>query len=127
MTSTARPNVGRRLRLAVAGAAVVTTLSVASAGASPPTPMGDATPMGVQVAAMTRPRARPGQDPAASSPAPGFLRDAKGGLTAINRPGTTVTAPFDINNRGQIVGVAGNPEDQAGAPSTGTAPMAGRS
>jgi hypothetical protein len=37
----------------------------------------------------------------------GFLRDARGRFTAINRPGATVTVPFDIDNRGQIVGVAG--------------------
>jgi hypothetical protein len=52
----------------------------------------------------------------------GFLRDASGRLTAINRPGATVTAAFDINNRSQIVGVAGNPEDQATSPPTATAP-----
>jgi hypothetical protein len=33
----------------------------------------------------------------------------RGRLTAINRPGVAATAPFDINNRGQIVGLAGNP------------------
>lgn len=44
MASTARPNC--RLRLAVAGAAVVTVLTTATAAASPPTPMGDAAPDG---------------------------------------------------------------------------------
>jgi Spy/CpxP family protein refolding chaperone len=46
MASTARPN--RRLRLAVAGAAVVTVLTTATAAASPPTPMGDAARWGMQ-------------------------------------------------------------------------------
>jgi hypothetical protein len=32
-----------------------------------------------------------------------------GRFTAINRPGAAATIAFDINNRGQIVGVAGNP------------------
>ena len=38
--------------------------------------------------------------------ASGFLRHARGRLTAINRPGAAVTAAFDINDRGQIVGFA---------------------
>ncbi|MFG1707017.1 hypothetical protein ACFLIM_27865 [Nonomuraea sp. M3C6] len=41
----------------------------------------------------------------------GFLRDARGHVTTINRPGAAITAAFDINDRGQIVGVAVNPED----------------
>jgi hypothetical protein len=55
--------------------------------------------------------------------ASGFLRDPRGRLTAINRPGASVTVATDINNRGQIVGFAANPEDQASPPPTGTAPM----
>jgi hypothetical protein len=46
MASIPRNNRGRRLRLAVAGAAVLTALTMATAGASPPAPMGDATAMG---------------------------------------------------------------------------------
>ena len=34
----------------------------------------------------------------------GFLRDARGRITAINRPGAVITIAFDINNRGQITG-----------------------
>jgi hypothetical protein len=40
MAATERSNLGRRLRLAVAGAAVVTVLTTATAGAATPTPMG---------------------------------------------------------------------------------------
>ena len=39
----------------------------------------------------------------------GFLRDARGRFTTINRPGATLTLVFDSNNRGQLVGVAGTP------------------
>jgi hypothetical protein len=45
MASTPRTSL-RHLRLAVAGAAVLTALTMATAGASPPAPMGDATAMG---------------------------------------------------------------------------------
>jgi hypothetical protein len=34
--------------------------------------------------------------------ASGFLRDARGRITPINRPGATLTVAFDVNNRGQI-------------------------
>jgi hypothetical protein len=54
---------------------------------------------------------------------PGFLRDARGRLTAINRPGKTITIAFDLNNRGQMVGIALNPEDLASSPPTDPAPM----
>jgi hypothetical protein len=42
-------------------------------------------------------------DPADLTTISGFLRDARGRLSAINRPGAISTAPFGINNRGQIV------------------------
>jgi hypothetical protein len=50
-------------------------------------------------------------DPADITTVRGFLLD-RGRFTPINRPGAAV---FDINNRRQLVGVAGNPEDQASA------------
>jgi hypothetical protein len=88
MTSTA-PRMGRvsgRLRLAVAGAAVVTSLTAATAAAAPPTPMREQ--------ADTGPR----------SLTPGFLLD-RGRYTTLEVPGATVeTGAGGINNRGQIVG-----------------------
>jgi probable HAF family extracellular repeat protein len=89
MTSTAH-TIGRvsgRLRLAVAGAVVLTALSAASATAAP-TLMGEH--------ADARPR----------SPTPGFLLD-RGRYLTLEVPGATVeTAAGGINNRGQIVGGA---------------------
>jgi hypothetical protein len=49
----------------------------------------------------------------------GFLRDTSGRFTAIHRPGADATAAFDINNRGQISGVAVRFEDLASPPPTG--------
>jgi hypothetical protein len=95
MTSMA-PTMGRvggRLRLAVAGAVVLTALTMATATAAP-------TPMGVQADA--RPR----------SLTPGFLLD-RGRYPTLEVPGATVeTAPTGINNRGMIVGGArgGSPD-----------------
>jgi hypothetical protein len=53
----------------------------------------------------------------------GFLREARGRSNAINRPGKSITLVFDVNNRGQIVGVALNPEDLGSPPPTDPAPM----
>jgi hypothetical protein len=89
MTSRARPmgRVRGRLRLAVAGAVMVTALSAATAAAAP-------TPMGVQA------------DVSPRSLRPGFLLE-RGRYTTLEVPGATVeTAPIGINNRGQIVGTA---------------------
>jgi hypothetical protein len=55
--------------------------------------------------------------------ASGFLRDASGRLTTIDRPGATFTAPFDINNRSQIVGIAGTPDPPPSPPTAPAAPM----
>jgi hypothetical protein len=113
MASPAPTNLGRRLRIAAAGAAVVTALTVATASASPPTPMGDAAPMGAQAPAMSRPGASPSQDSSARSPAPGFLLD-RGRYTPVAiPPRLAATAPqgivpVGINERGQVVGFSGN-------------------
>jgi hypothetical protein len=53
-----------------------------------------------------------------------LAKGAKGPFTTIGRPGATATAPFDVNNRGQIVGIAGNPADQASTQPTDTPPIA---
>jgi hypothetical protein len=88
MTSTA-PTMGRvggRLRLAVAGAVVLTALTAATTAAA-------ATTMGEHADASPR------------SLTPGFLLD-RGRYTTLEVPGATVeTAASGINNRGQIVGV----------------------
>ena len=92
--ATVPTNLRRRLRLAVAGAVVLTALTTATAIAAPPGPMG--------VQADARPR----------SLTPGFLLD-RGRYTTLEVPGATVeTAPLGINNRGQIVGTArgGSPD-----------------
>ena len=104
MAATPRPNLGRRVRLAVAGAAVVTALTVASAEASVPTQIGDATAMGA-----ARLGASPSHDPRASSPPPGFLLE-RGRFTPVAIPRRLeATAPWGINptginDRRQIVG-----------------------
>ena len=105
MASPARTKLGRRLCLAVAGAAVLTALTTATAAASPPTPMG--------VQADAGPR----------SLTPGFLLE-RGRYTTLEVPGATVeTAPGGINDRGQIVGVAGNPDPAPSPPPAGTPSM----
>lgn len=97
MASPAPINRGRRLRLAVAGAAVLTALTVATAGASPPAPMGAA-----------RLGTGPSQDPRASSPAPGFLLE-RGRFTTVAIPRRLAATapqgigPMGINDRRQIV------------------------
>ena len=73
MASPAPTNRGRRLRLAAAGAAVLTALTVATAAASPPTPRGSSAPMGGQAPATIRPGTSPDQDPGANTPPDGFL------------------------------------------------------
>src|SRR5512132_3560075 len=109
MTSRA-PTLGRvsgRLRLAVAGAVVVTALTAASAAAAPAT-------MQVQAPAMSRPGASPSRDTSTGSPVPGFLLERvlfkplalPPGLEDLTLRGI---APADLNDRGQIVGTYEEP------------------
>jgi probable HAF family extracellular repeat protein len=104
MTSTARPmgRVSGRLRLAVAGAAVLTALTVATAGASVPASMSGAEArlgrlgagLSLPADSSTRPR----------TPVPGFLLE-RGRYTRFDAPGAQLeTGPTGINNRGQLVG-----------------------
>jgi probable HAF family extracellular repeat protein len=111
MASTAHPNRGRRLRLAVAGAAVVTALTAATAAAAPPTRTGDAAsmgvaaPIGVQADGLSRLGAGDsGSGTGPRSPFPGFLLD-QGRYRTIKAPDPGVELyPLGINNRGQVVG-----------------------
>ena len=111
MAPPAPPNRGRRLRLAVAGAVVVTALTVASTGASPPSPMGDATAMGA-----ARLGASSSQDSRPRTPAPGFLLD-RGRTIKFDAPRASIeTAPSSVNNHGQIAGFSlDDPVTLAGA------------
>jgi uncharacterized membrane protein len=120
MASTARPYLGRLLRLAVAGA-VVTALTAAAAAAAPPTRTGDAASMGVQADGLSRLGAGDsGSGTGLRSPFPAFLLD-RGRYTAFEapRPGVELY-PLGINNRGQIsgeyvrVGDDGIPDSESG-------------
>jgi probable HAF family extracellular repeat protein len=111
MASTACTSLGRRLRLAVAGAAVATALTVATAAASPPTPMGvqaaglsrlEVSDFGSGLDAGLRTRSDSGSGP--RSPFPAFLLD-RGRYTTFEAPDPEVRLiPYGINNRGVIVG-----------------------
>jgi hypothetical protein len=110
MASTAHPDLGRRLRLAVAGAAVATVLTAATAGAAAAVPMGvqaaglsrlDAGDSGSGLDARLRTRSDSGSGP--RSPFPGFLLD-RGRYTSFDAPGVPMTLARDLNNRGQIAG-----------------------
>ena len=103
MAPTARPSLGRRLRLAAAGAAVLTAVAAATAAAATPTSMG--------MQADAGPR----------SLTSGFLLH-RGRYITLEVPGATVeTGPGDINNRGQITGTYDNP-NAAPSPSPATTP-----
>jgi hypothetical protein len=90
------PTMGRvsgRLRLAVAGAVVVTALTAATAAAAPPGPM----------AAPAAGPTRPDPGPATGTPPRGFLLD-RGRFTTFTIPGAQVTLAYGINDQGRIVG-----------------------
>jgi probable HAF family extracellular repeat protein len=100
MTSTVPANLQRRLRLALAGAVVVSALTVTSASASVPTPMGatDAQLGRLRLSLLADSSTHP------RTPIPGFLLD-RGRYTRFDAPGAGQdTVPASINNRGQIVG-----------------------
>jgi hypothetical protein len=97
MASTAGSPVGRRLGVLAAGAVVVTSLTVASAGAA------TSAPLGMQAAWPTRPGADASPDRRAGAPPPGFLLE-RGRFTTFTVPGAQITLAYGINDRGQIVG-----------------------
>jgi hypothetical protein len=110
MASPARPNLGRRLRLAIAGAAVVTVLTAATAAAAP-TPMGapgDVSGPGAPLALgpMGSNDPEPGSRRNAVKPAdpPGGFIYRKGRYTPLDALDGRLTGHTGINNRGQIVG-----------------------
>jgi hypothetical protein len=69
VASTTRTILGRRLGVLIAGAVVLTAVSVATAGAAAPAPMGD------QAAGLARQGAGPGSGGRASTPTPGVLME----------------------------------------------------
>jgi probable HAF family extracellular repeat protein len=103
MASTARPNLGRHLRLAAAGAAVATVLTAATAAASP------VTPMEVQAPGMSRPGVSPSRDTGTRGPVPGFVLE-RGRFKPVALPrgledlAPQGISPMGINDRGQLVG-----------------------
>jgi uncharacterized membrane protein len=94
--ASARPNLGRRLRLAVAGAAVATALTTATAAAVVPS---------AQTSASKTTRPDPGSGGTGPrSEFPGFLLD-RGRYRTIAAPDPGVELyPLGVNNRGQISG-----------------------
>jgi probable HAF family extracellular repeat protein len=118
MASTPGGNRGRRLRLAVAGSAVLTALTVATAGAS-----------GLRVETQAPEAARPDTSAATAtstssarshhrhrprSVTPVFVLD-KGRFTVFDAPGQGAAEFQRINNRGQIVGAYTKQRLPAGA------------
>jgi hypothetical protein len=88
MTSTSHRTVRGRLRLAVAGAVMLTALTTGTAAAT-----GSTAPSGASPKAPAGPR----------SDSPVFVLE-KGRFTAFDVPGPTPQDITRINNRGQIVG-----------------------
>jgi hypothetical protein len=106
MASRSSTTLRRRLGVLIAGVAVVTALSAATARAAPPAPMDAA------AAGPTRLVADP--DSRTSAPPPGFLLE-RGRFTAVAIPrgledlAPQGISPLDIGDRGQIVGSYADP------------------
>jgi probable HAF family extracellular repeat protein len=106
MMSRARPmgRVSGRLRLVVAGAAVVTALTVTSAGASVSTSIGGTDARLSRLGTSASPSRPTDSSARPRTPIPGFLLD-RGRVTKFDAPqASRETAPSSINNLGQIVG-----------------------
>jgi probable HAF family extracellular repeat protein len=114
MASPARPNLGRRLgrrlRLAVAGAAVVTVLTAATAAAAP-TPMGapgdvsgPGAPLALGPMGSNDPEPGSRRNAVKSAAPPGGFIYRKGRYTPLDTLDGRLTGHTGINNRGQIVG-----------------------
>jgi hypothetical protein len=126
MASTSRTTVGRRLGVLLAGAVVLTALSVATAGAVPSAPTGvRADPSGAFIyskgrhtpldALDGRPTGHTGINnrgqivggyDADGMTLRGFVRDEKGNYTSFDAAPGVLTAAFDINDRGTAVGTS---------------------
>jgi probable HAF family extracellular repeat protein len=101
MASSSRTTLGRRLGVLITGTVVLTALTVATAGAATPTPMGG------RVAGPSRPGAGPASR--AGAPVPGFVLERGRYRPVAIPPHLAATAPqgispMGINDHGQIVG-----------------------
>jgi hypothetical protein len=123
MGSTTRAH-RRRLRLAVAGAVVLTALTAATAAASAPTQTGgaDARLSRLGVGASSGPATDSSTRP--RTPVPGFLLD-RGRYTTFDPDDNALTLPLGINDRGQIVGLYLNPDTAPSRQRAGTQPLPG--
>ena len=96
MASAARPTIRRHMRLAVAGAAMLATLTVGTTTAATSPMARAATPSAADTGSSlgTGPR----------TPTPGFVLD-RGRYLGFDAPQAQLsTLPYDVNNRGQIIG-----------------------
>jgi hypothetical protein len=127
MASTARTNLGRRLRLAVAGAAVATVLTTATASTTPrsqfpaflldrgsytsfeaPDPDVRLNPLGINNRGVTT-------NPDSLSGRMYTPTDRRGRITVFDIPGAKGTEAARINDRGQVVGLYENPSGGRGS------------
>lgn len=81
--------------------------------------------MGVQAPTMTRLGASSSQDPRPRTGVPGFLLD-RGRYRGFDVPEAQLaTLPYDVNNRGQIVGAYENTNATPNRQGTGVQPLPG--